>query len=535
VNDFVTDADWLPFHPARAGRASPCHRVRSTRTATCSAPEASSRSRPSASTRRATRARRTVQAARVPRLRPQRHRPGHLPRRRQQRHGRRAACFRRRARGVAMVRPDVTDEELALLHEAGVRGVRFNFVKRLVDPKPDEYYRASSSGSPGSAGMSCSISRHPISWSAGSCSPRCRPPSWSTTWAARRHRAGGRSRVRAVPDLHARPSAGLHQGHLPERLSVRGPPDYDDVVPFASARGVLPGPGAVGHRLAAPQPQDHMPDDGNLVDFVPRIASPGVCGSGCWSTIRLRLYWGPTMSDPEFDDIPGTTVFTAGRAERASPQPVLHEPDEGGEPGAVQGGRERLPRRMAADPAQRGPCSTGTTTPRSPRAATSTSCPRSSRPTARAFPPRSHDGRHDPEDYAAMMLAGGRSPEGSARSGKGATWPESPPASPPATCPAIGAALDLGKSGDDYWRPVFAGYDWTKKWIAEEKPGRRRPGLQRPRLGVLDGDDPDLRHRLRGELRPADEGFGPRPVPVVEGHPELAWHIAQSLILDEFD
>jgi protocatechuate 4,5-dioxygenase beta chain len=34
---------------------------------------------------------------------------------------------------------------------------------------------------------------------------------------------------------------------------------------------------------------------------------------------------------------------------------------------------------------------------------------------------------------------------------------------------------------------------------------------------------------------PADEGFGPRPVPVVQGHPDLAWHIAESLILDEFD
>ena len=47
-----------------------------------------------------------------------------------------------RARGVATVRSDVTDEELARLHQAGVRGVRFNFVKRLVDPKPDGYYRA---------------------------------------------------------------------------------------------------------------------------------------------------------------------------------------------------------------------------------------------------------------------------------------------------------------------------------------------------------------------------------------------------------
>ncbi|HVV20739.1 MAG TPA: amidohydrolase family protein, partial [Pseudonocardiaceae bacterium] len=45
-----------------------------------------------------------------------------------------------RARGVATVRGDVTDEELARLHEAGMRGVRFNFVRRLVDPKPDSYY-----------------------------------------------------------------------------------------------------------------------------------------------------------------------------------------------------------------------------------------------------------------------------------------------------------------------------------------------------------------------------------------------------------
>ena len=47
-----------------------------------------------------------------------------------------------RARGVATVRDTVTDEELAALDAAGVRGVRFNFVRRLVDPKPDAYYRA---------------------------------------------------------------------------------------------------------------------------------------------------------------------------------------------------------------------------------------------------------------------------------------------------------------------------------------------------------------------------------------------------------
>jgi len=101
--------------------------------------------------------------------------------------------------------------------------------------------------------------------------------------------------------------------------------------------------------------------------------------------------------------------------------------------------------------------------------------------------------------------------------------------------PAIGAALDHGKSGDDYWRPVFAGYDWTKKWIADERPD----------VVVLVYNDhasafsmemiPTFALGCAESFAPADEGFGPRPVPVVDGHPELAWHIAQSLILDEFD
>jgi protocatechuate 4,5-dioxygenase beta chain len=101
--------------------------------------------------------------------------------------------------------------------------------------------------------------------------------------------------------------------------------------------------------------------------------------------------------------------------------------------------------------------------------------------------------------------------------------------------PAIGAALDNGKSGDDYWRPVFAGYDWTRKWIAEQKPD----------VVVLVYNDhasafslemiPTFAIGCADSFAPADEGFGPRPVPVVDGHAELAWHIAESLILDEFD
>jgi protocatechuate 4,5-dioxygenase, beta chain len=101
--------------------------------------------------------------------------------------------------------------------------------------------------------------------------------------------------------------------------------------------------------------------------------------------------------------------------------------------------------------------------------------------------------------------------------------------------PAIGAALDLGNSGQEYWQPVFAGYDWTKQWVAENPPD----------VVILIYNDhasnfslemiPTFAIGCAESFQPADEGYGPRPVPVVEGHPDLAWHIAQSTILDEFD
>jgi protocatechuate 4,5-dioxygenase beta chain len=101
--------------------------------------------------------------------------------------------------------------------------------------------------------------------------------------------------------------------------------------------------------------------------------------------------------------------------------------------------------------------------------------------------------------------------------------------------PAIGAALDLGKADEDYWRPVFAGYEWTRKWIAARPPD----------VVVLVYNDhasnfslemiPTFAIGCAESFAPADEGYGARPVPVVEGHPDLAWHIAQSTILDEFD
>ncbi len=101
--------------------------------------------------------------------------------------------------------------------------------------------------------------------------------------------------------------------------------------------------------------------------------------------------------------------------------------------------------------------------------------------------------------------------------------------------PAIGAAIDLGKTREPYWQPLFTGYEFAKHWIKQARPD----------VVILVYNDhasafsleliPTFALGCAEEFKPADEGWGPRPVPVVKGHSELAAHLAQSLILDEFD
>ena len=101
--------------------------------------------------------------------------------------------------------------------------------------------------------------------------------------------------------------------------------------------------------------------------------------------------------------------------------------------------------------------------------------------------------------------------------------------------PAIGVAVDLGKTQDEYWAPLFRGYEFTKQWIAEEKPDvvllvyndhASAFGLDMiPTFAIGCGEN----------FKPADEGWGARPVPDVQGCPDLAWHIMQSVIQDDFD
>lgn len=101
--------------------------------------------------------------------------------------------------------------------------------------------------------------------------------------------------------------------------------------------------------------------------------------------------------------------------------------------------------------------------------------------------------------------------------------------------PAIGAAVDHDKTQEPYWKPLFDGYGPAREWTSKTKPD----------VVLLVYNDHASAFSLRlvptfaigvaDRFEPADEGYGARQVPVVNGHPELAWHVAESLILDGFD
>jgi protocatechuate 4,5-dioxygenase, beta chain len=101
--------------------------------------------------------------------------------------------------------------------------------------------------------------------------------------------------------------------------------------------------------------------------------------------------------------------------------------------------------------------------------------------------------------------------------------------------PAIGVAVDRGMTQTPYWQPLFKGYEPAREWLAKLAPD----------VAIIVYND--HANALSLELIPtfligvadkfpiADEGFGRRPVPEVRGCAPLAWHLAESLILDEFD
>lgn len=200
----------------------------------------------------------------------------------------------RKARGVATVRPDVTEAELADMHAAGVRGVRFNFVKRLVDPKPDSYYR------------DIIEKITPLGWhiviyfEAADLEERWNFFTSLPTIVVVDHM--GRPDVTKPLDGHefAKFLSFMERDNIwskvscPERLSRSGPPYYADVIPFA--RTVVERfPDRVLWGTDWPHPNlnmvGHMPDDGGLVDLIPQIAPTEELQRKLLIDNPMRLYW----------------------------------------------------------------------------------------------------------------------------------------------------------------------------------------------------------------------------------------------------
>ncbi|MDO5625046.1 MAG: protocatechuate 4,5-dioxygenase subunit alpha [Pseudomonadota bacterium] len=178
------------------------------------------------------------------------------------------------------------------------------------------------------------------------------------------------------------------------------------------------------------------------------------------------------------------------------------------------------------------------------------------------------------QQYRDMMIAGGRSPEGNRVVGEGGNaqgaaaqsaawqaWEENQQKVLAAQVeqaqaaiktkakeaaritasvysshvPAIGAAIDHGKTGEAYWQPLFKGYEFSRQWMQAHTPDViflvYNDHATSFDLGVI----PTFAIGTAAAFEPADEGYGPRPVPTVQGHPELASHIAQSVIQQDFD
>lgn len=101
--------------------------------------------------------------------------------------------------------------------------------------------------------------------------------------------------------------------------------------------------------------------------------------------------------------------------------------------------------------------------------------------------------------------------------------------------PALGVASDSGIDGDDYYRPIFEGFEFSRQWMAKENPDVIFL-VYNDHCTAFDARViPTFALGCATEYQPADEGWGPRPVPVVKGHQKLSAHIAQSLVLDMFD
>jgi 2-pyrone-4,6-dicarboxylate lactonase len=198
-----------------------------------------------------------------------------------------------RARGVASVSRDVTDSELADLHDAGVRGVRFNFVKRLVDVTPPAVLHEI-------ATRIAPLGWHVVVYFEAQDLPELVPFFASLPTIVVVDHMGRPDVQLPVEGPEFERFVGFMREHSnvwskvsgAERLSIKGPPGYSDFVPFAR-RIVESFPRRVlwGTDWPHPNMKSHMPDDGDLVNLLPRIAPTPELQQALLVDNPMRLYW----------------------------------------------------------------------------------------------------------------------------------------------------------------------------------------------------------------------------------------------------
>ena len=197
-----------------------------------------------------------------------------------------------RAKGVAVVGEDVSEATLRQMHDGGVRGVRFNFVKRLVDFTPrDVLERITSRIAP--------LGWHIVVYFEMPDLPELESFFTALPTTVVVDHMGRPNVKKGVDDPEFRRYLDLLDAHeniwskvsCPERLTVTGAP-YDDVVPFARLlvesfpRRVL-----WGTDWPHPNMPVEAPDDGVLVDVIPKIARTPALQRRLLVDNPMQLYW----------------------------------------------------------------------------------------------------------------------------------------------------------------------------------------------------------------------------------------------------
>ncbi len=196
-------------------------------------------------------------------------------------------------RGVAMVGPEITDDGLKELDEAGVRGVRFNFLKRLVDAPPREVFMEI-------AERVVKMGWHCVVYFESQDLEDLQSFLTNLPGTIVVDHMGRPDVTKPLEDANFNRFMDLISDHpnfwvkvsCPERLSLVGPP-YDDVVPFARTLvdnftdRVL-----WGTDWPHPNMKSHVPDEGHLVDIIPKIAISPESRQALLVDNPMRLYWG---------------------------------------------------------------------------------------------------------------------------------------------------------------------------------------------------------------------------------------------------